>query len=250
MATRPWRPSARKDSSLSPSESAGSTFRRLKRRLEPLLREAAPETLVAAVLELPLRQAVNPLISFFYHPTPLIRWRAISVFGVAAAALAEAQPESARVMMRRLMWQLNDESGGIGWGAPEAMGESMARSPRLAAEYHTILVSYVRLDGNFLEHPILQRGSLWAVGRLAEVRPDLVSHAGPALHPFLRSQDPHHRGLAARAAGLIGTGALAPRLEALRNDPETIDLYHDWRLETLAVGTLAVEALARLAGSG
>lgn len=232
---------------MSPSESAGSTFRRLKRRLEPLLGEATPpETLVAAVLELPLRQVVNPLISFFYHPEPLFRWRAISVFGIAAAALAETEPESARVMMRRLMWQLNDESGGIGWGAPEAMGESMARSPRLATEYHTIVVSYIRLDGNFLEHPILQRGSLWAVGRLAEIRPDLVSRAGPALNPFLRSQDPHHRGLAARAAGLIGTGSLAPRLEALRDDPERIELYHDWHLETVAVGTLAAEALARL----
>lgn len=233
---------------MSPSEAAGGAFRRLKRRLEPLLREAAPEALVAAILDLPLRQVVNPLISFFYHPEPLVRWRAVSVFGVAEAALAEAEPESARVMMRRLMWQLNDESGGIGWGAPEAMGESMARSPRLAAEYHTILVSYVRLDGNFLEHPILQRGSLWAVGRLAEIRPDLVERAGPALNPFLRSPDAHHRGLAARAAGLIGTGALAPRLETLRNDPEMIELYHDWRLSTAAVGTLAAEALARLAG--
>ncbi|MEE4608546.1 MAG: HEAT repeat domain-containing protein [Desulfobacteraceae bacterium] len=233
---------------MSPSESAGGSFRRLKRRLEPLLREAAPEVLVAAVLDLPLRQAVNPLISLFCHPEPLVRWRAVSAFGAAEAALAESEPESARVMMRRLMWQLNDESGGIGWGAPEAMGESMARSPRLAAEYHTILVSYVRLDGNFLEHPILQRGSLWAVGRLAEIRPDLMEHAGPALNPFLRSRDAHHRGLAARAAGLIGTGLLAPRLEALRNDPEMIELYQDWRLSTAAVGTLAAEALARLAG--
>jgi HEAT repeat protein len=223
----------------------GSTFRHLKRRLEPMLGEAAPETLAAAVLELPPRQVVNPLISFFYHPTPLIRWRAISVFGVAAAALAETEPESARVLMRRLMWQLNDESGGIGWGAPEAMGEAMARSSRLAAEYHFILVSYVRLDGNFLEHPILQRGSLWAVGRLAEVRPDLVQPAGPALNPFLRSLDAYHRGLAARAAGLIGTRSLAARLENLRSDPAMIELYHDWHLETVAVGTLAAEALAR-----
>lgn len=231
-----------------PSETAAkSTFRRLKRQMEPLLREAAPEDLAAAVLDLPLRQAVNPLISFFYHPEPLVRWRAVSAFGVALAALAEAEPESARVMMRRLMWQLNDESGGIGWGAPEAMGEAMARSARLAAEYHTILVSYVRLDGNFLEHPILQRGSLWAVGRLAEVHPDLVEHAGPALNPFLRSRDPHHRGLAARAAGLIGVRSLAPRLEALRDDPQEIALYHDWRLSTAAVATLAAEALARLA---
>jgi hypothetical protein len=231
----------------SPSEkSGGSTFRHLKRRLEPLLREAAPEVLVAAVMALPLRQAVNPLISFLYHPEPIVRWRAVSAFGAVAAALAESEPEGARVVMRRLMWQLNDESGGIGWGAPEAMGEAMACSSRLAGEYHAILVSYVRLDGNFLEHPILQRGVLWALGRLAEIRPDLVQHAGPALNPFLRSVDAHHRGLAARAAGLIGTRSLVSEIERLRGDPEAIDLYGDWHLASVAVADLAAEALRRL----
>ncbi len=211
-----------------------------------MLRQTAPEAVMAAVFELPLRQAVNPLISFFYHPEPIVRWRAVSVFGAAMASLVESDAEGARVVMRRLMWQLNDESGGIGWGAPEAMGESMALSGRLAAEYHSILVSYVRLDGNFLEHPLLQRGVLWGVGRLAEVRPVLVQHAGPALHPFLRSADAFHRGLAARAAGLIGTRSLIPRIEQLRQDPEVIDLYQDWSLQSVTVGSLASRALADL----
>jgi hypothetical protein len=43
--------------------------------------------------------------------------------GEVMAHLADKDMESARVIMRRLMWSLNDESGGIGWGAPEAMGE-------------------------------------------------------------------------------------------------------------------------------
>jgi len=36
------------------------------------------------------------------------------------------------------MWSLNDESGGIGWGAPEAMGAIMARHTGLADEYANI----------------------------------------------------------------------------------------------------------------
>jgi len=40
--------------------------------------------------------------------------------------LTEKEMESARVIMRRLMWSLNDESGDIGWGAPEAMAEIIA----------------------------------------------------------------------------------------------------------------------------
>jgi len=66
--------------------------------------------------------------------------------------------ESARVIMRRLMWSLNDESGGIGWGAPEAMGEIMARHEQLTKEYSAILGSYIREDGKFSRTPRASAG--------------------------------------------------------------------------------------------
>jgi hypothetical protein len=81
--------------------------------------------------------------------------------------------------MRRMIWNLNDESGGIGWGSPETMGESMACHNRLAGEYHRILVSYIRPDGNFLEHPELQKGLLWGLARLAAVQPELARKRRP-----------------------------------------------------------------------
>ncbi|MEA3417440.1 MAG: hypothetical protein U9R02_15080 [Thermodesulfobacteriota bacterium] len=55
--------------------------------------------------------------------------------GVVVSNLADHDMESARVIMRRLIWNLNDESGGIGWGSPEAMGEIMARNNRLALPF-------------------------------------------------------------------------------------------------------------------
>ena len=230
----------------SPSEAgAGGSFRRLKQEFEPLLREAPPEVLRAAVTRIPPERAVNPLISFFYHPQPMVRWRAVSAFGIVTANLAEERIEAARVVMRRLMWHLNDESGGIGWGAPEAMGETLARSPRLAAEYHRILVSYVRPDGNFLEHPILQRGTLWAVGRLAEAHPDLAADAAPALADFMTSPDADHRGLAVLAGGRIGARTLISPVHGLVTDAAVIDLYRGWHLERITVARLATEALAR-----
>lgn len=94
--------------------------------------------------------------------------------GAFVANLADEDIESARVIVRRLMWQLNDESGGIGWGAPEVMGEILARHEGLAGEYANILTSHIKEDGNSLEHEPLQRDALWGVARLAQVRPDLV----------------------------------------------------------------------------
>ncbi len=94
--------------------------------------------------------------------------------GMVVSNLADHDIESARVVMRRLMWNLNDESGGIGWGSPEAMGEIMARHSRLAQEFASILVSYINPDKNYIEHEILQRGVLWGIGRLAYERPEFV----------------------------------------------------------------------------
>ena len=89
----------------------------------------------------------------------LVKWRAVTAIGSIVTLLAKKDIEAARVIMRRLMWSLNDESGGIGWGAPEAMSEIMAQSNKIAEEYNSILISYLNEQGNFLEYEPLQKGS-------------------------------------------------------------------------------------------
>jgi hypothetical protein len=57
---------------------------------------------------------INTLFSFLYNSDPAIKWNAATAMGAAVARLAHEDTESARVIIRRLMWNLNDESGGIG----------------------------------------------------------------------------------------------------------------------------------------
>jgi hypothetical protein len=73
---------------------------------------------------LPGRQVINPLFSFLCHSDQKVKWRAVTAMGVVVSDLAKKDMESARIIMRRLMWSLNDESGGIGWGAPEPWPKS------------------------------------------------------------------------------------------------------------------------------
>jgi hypothetical protein len=163
--------------------------------------------------------------------------------GAVVSNLAAANPESARVIMRRFIWQLNDESGGIGWGCPEAMGDVMASSSILADEYGGILSSYIRPDGNFLEHETLQRGAIWGVGRLAHQRPDFLSGCGHLLIPYLQSEDATLRGLAAWAAGPVADASIMPSLEKLATDNSRFSLYNDWQLSEHTVGSLARDAI-------
>ena len=218
-------------------------MRRLKKQVLGILEDPAFEARAAELLRLPGRQVVNPLFSFFMHPEARVRWHAVTAMGMVVSHLADAHMESARVVVRRMIWQLNDESGGIGWGCPEAMGEIIASHDRLASEYACILISYLNPTQNYLEHPVLQRGALWGFGRAAYTCQEAASASGHLITPFLASNDPYHRGLGAWAAGAMTDFGLAASLSALTGDKQTLEFYNGSTLTIRSVGEMAKEAL-------
>jgi len=213
--------------------------RQLKKKILDLLGSNDLEKSLDEICQLPARQAVNPLFSFFYSTNELIKWRAITAMGAVVSRLADQDIESARVVMRRLMWNLNDESGGIGWGSPEAMGEIMVRQTILAEEYHNIIISYIMPDGNYIEHEILQRGVLWGIGRLAHTRPHLVKNSAYLLYPYMESHDPTLRGLAAWSARIFNCETNNALLKRLENDEAVFKTFLDMQLKEVTVSKLA-----------
>jgi len=212
--------------------------RQLKKKVFQLLHNIDFEKDILNISGFSARAVVNPLFSFFYNSNELIKWRAVTAMGGVVNNLAGHDLESARVVMRRLIWNLNDESGGIGWGSPEAMGEIMARHKGLAKEYHHILISYMMTDGNYIEHEILQRGVLWGIGRLAHARPHFVKDFTHLLCPYMKSPDPALRGLAAWTAGLFDCHTTNRFLKRLENDQAAFTFYFEGKLETLTVAQL------------
>jgi len=200
----------------------------------------------------PAKDVVNVLFSAICHGDPLVRWRAISCMGAAVARLADEDLEEARIIMRRLLWSLNDESGGIGWGAPESMAEIMCGHAGLAAEYVHMLPSYLRedgeelcQDGNCIEHPPLQRGVVWGIARLSGCNPQLLLEKGAAadIPPYLADPDAEIRGLAALAAGALRLTATRSALFQLTADPAPLTLYREGEFVETTVGALARSAL-------
>jgi len=213
--------------------------RRFKKEVLVLLRGENFDEALEAIRSLPGRKVINPLFSFLCSTEPQVKWRAVKAIGEVVNNLAEEDMESARVIMRRMIWNLNDESGGIGWGLPEAMGEVMARHKGLAGEYAMILESYIREDGNFLEHQPLQRCVLWGLGRLAQERPELLKSATPHLRPFLSSADAVLRGLAAWTMGLLVGSQGDPALAALETDETEVALYLNGTERSYRISELA-----------
>ncbi len=193
--------------------------------MEARLRAGDFEALLGSWEELPARRAVRPLLSSLCSPEEVLRWRAVRALGVVVSRLAAEDLEAARVVVRRLMWSLAEESGGFGWGAPEAMAEIMARHQGLALEFGHVLLSYVRPEGNPLDSDLLLRGAVWGLGRLARARPGLLPDCARHLEPFLRSADPALRGLASWALARLGWTPSPAQAEALRADQAELSLY-------------------------
>ena len=79
-------------------------------------------------------KVVSLLVRCAYVKDTLLGQRAIRAMGLVAKELVTAEPEVLRDRVRKLLWSLNDESGGIGWSAPELLGEIVSADPERFAD--------------------------------------------------------------------------------------------------------------------
>lgn len=232
------------------------TRRKLKQAIFRILAEDDVAVIQKALTEFRPADLVNPLFSALCSTSDKVRFNAVRAFGWAVPMIADQNLESARIIMRRFLWSLNDESGGIGWGSPEAMAEIMARDERLAKEYLHMLVSYMRedgpephQDGNYLELPLLQRGLLWGIGRLCAERGRLMREFGieADLRPYLGAPDHVVRGLALWCLTIVADETVQERVLELKGDCSEVPIYLDGRIRIFTVHELAEHYLRRLA---
>ncbi len=183
------------------------------------------------------RRVLSYLVALTYEPEPVLAWRAIEAFGVAAAAIADRDPEFVRGHLRRLLWLLSDESGGIGWRAPELLGEVLRRRPAQFAEFMPILASL--LDMAPEDAVRFRAGWLWAVGQVAEAAPEAMAAALPWAAPCLDDPDPQVRGLAAWCLGRLGRGDMLAGRSDLLEDDGPVMFYNAGEISMVKVRELA-----------
>ena len=85
--------------------------------------------------------------------------------GLAVRIIARRDPEYIRNYLLRLFWLINNESGGIGWRAPELIGEILYHCPQFS-QFFPMLISLLDLEE---DAPRFRVGTLWAIGRVAQV---------------------------------------------------------------------------------
>ncbi len=116
------------------------------------------------------RTVLSRLVRLAYDKETLVGWRAIKAVGLAARALQRSDYDFLRDTCRKLLWSLSDESGGIGWSAPEMLGEIVSADPRRFADIIPLIVQVFDI-----EEDVFRPGVVYALGRIAEADPEAAS---------------------------------------------------------------------------
>lgn len=183
----------------------GEMGRAVKQQVKTLLtQDDLAEIVRLAVAQ---RRVLSYLTALTYDSDPVVAQRAVLALGLAAGAVSDIAPEFVRGHLRRLFWLLNDESGGIGWYAAEAIGEIIRARPARFAEFIPNLVWLLDMAAEDATRfrPSILRG----ITRVAEVtdlsaRADLIGF----LNALLGDPDPALRDL---ARDCLSAGRAAPR---------------------------------------
>ena len=148
------------------------------------LRQWLLDTNYAPILEIAetRKNILSQLTALSYEEDATISDNAIEASGLAARIIAGREPEYVRNYLLRLFWLVNDESGGIGWRAPELIGEILHHCPHFS-QFFPMLISLLDLEKE--DAPRFRAGTLWAIGRVAQAARDAMLPALPRVQNYL-----------------------------------------------------------------
>lgn len=205
------------------------------------------ETVVSLALK--SRKALSLLVRMAYDKETLVGWRAIKAAGLVAKALAKIDHEFLRITIRKLLWSLSDESGGIGWSAPELIGEIVSSDPASFADIVPLIAEVYDI-----EEETFRPGVVYALARIAEVSPELVACYQKIVIRSLVDKNPLMKIYALELVNLLWDNVCRKKMwsseyqekvkrvvETLENDTEVAWVYKNNAFADAQVGELSIK---------
>jgi hypothetical protein len=160
------------------------------------------------------------LRSNLYHTDEVLRYHSIEAIAVLLRKQWDlGQQEKVRDYLRRLIWSISDESGGIGWSAPQTIAEIVAAIPHLNEPYVNIMI-----DRAFSESTLV-KGGLWGIGRLGRRAEPSVRLFQDLVLASFQVDEPETIGLAAWAMGEVKFKSALTDLRKLAPGHEPVRIY-------------------------
>ena len=155
----------------------------LKNRLLKALEHNDQESILAFARK--DHQVLGQLVRIAYDKDTLAGWRAITAIGSIARAIVKTEYPVLREMVRKLLWSLSDESGGIGWSAPEMLGEIVSADPVRFRDVVPLIAEVYSI-----EEKVFRPGVIYALSRISQVEPAAVQPHIDLAIKALSDQDP------------------------------------------------------------
>jgi len=211
----------------------------IKQRVDDLLIKRDFETLI--VLCERNRSAWQEVRYRLYSLDERLRWAAIE----ATAKLMEqwwksGKEEKVRNHIRTLFWSMTDESGGIGWSAPQAVAEIIATIPEIIDPYGSMMIAHT------IDEPPLINGCLWAIGRLGRLIAGPIDSFQEQILAVFQIDEAETLGLLSRAMGEAGFYPAIPYLKKISSRTEPVRVYITGHFLVKPLSGWVEEALSKL----
>lgn len=212
-----------------------------KKLVRQLVDESDVDQLVALCFD--DRKTLRLMQRLLYDPMPEGRWHVSWIMGQVCARVATREPGQVSELLHRLFEACND-SAATHWGMVETLGSIIAARPDIFGAFTRYLLNFVGQDTTRVQ-------VIWALGEIAETRPDLIRDTPFFnLFHFLQHPDADVRGHVARLLGRVGASEATMQIMALSGDKSELQIWEKGKMADTTVADEAAKALAAIKNKG
>ena len=219
-------------------EKAADSRREKKRANKNLVREMVQNRDADGLVALCFddKKTLRLLQRQLYEPDEAKRWAIASFIGEVCGRVATRKPGMVSDLLH-LLFEACSDSAASSWGAVESIGSIIAARPDIYGSFTRHLLAYIG-------DPSTRAQVLWALGTIAEKRPDLVRNTSfYQLIGFLDSPVAAVRGYMVRLLGRLQAKEVAGRIRLLQDDTTPLTIYENGLPVHTEIGILAKEAM-------
>ena len=187
------------------------------------------------------KKTLRLLLRQLYEPDEEKRWAIARLIGEVCSRVATLKPGMVSDLLH-LLFEACSDSAASSWGAVETIGNIIAKRPDIYGSFTRHLLAYIN-------DPLTRVQVLWALGAIAEKRPDLVRDTSfYQLIGLLDDPVALVKGYMLRLLGLLKAKEVAGKIRMLQEDTTPMTIYENGLPVQTDLGTLAKEALKLIDG--
>ena len=174
-----------------------------------------------------------------YEPDEAKRWAVAALIGEVCSRVATRKPGMVSDLLH-LLFEACSDSASSNWGAVESIGFIIAGRPDIYGSFTRHLLAYIG-------DPSTRIQVLWALGTIAEQRPDLVRNTSfYQLIGLLDSPVAGVKGHMLRILGRLKAREVEGKIRILQEDKTPVTIFENGRPVQTSIGALAREAMQLL----